>query len=133
MQLLELKNLKVFAGEKNIVPGISLEVGKGEVHVIMGQNGSGKSTLLSALAGNPVYRTEGTALFEGKDLLLLKPHQRAREGLFLAFQSPIEIPGVQLGSFLRRAYAARFGKEISVLEFDGLLRERAEKLGMERS
>ena len=133
MALLSLKNLRVSAGEKEIIRGVSLDVGEGEVHVIMGQNGSGKSTLLSALAGNPKYAADGTALFEGKDLLALKPHERARRGLFLAFQSPIEVPGVSLSSFLRRAYAARFGDEMSALEFDRILSAKAEAIGLTRS
>ncbi|MCX6771223.1 MAG: Fe-S cluster assembly ATPase SufC [Candidatus Micrarchaeota archaeon] len=133
MALLSLKNLRVSAGEKEIIQGVSLEVGEGEVHVIMGQNGSGKSTLLSSLAGNPKYSVSGKAVFEGKDLLALKPHERARRGLFLAFQSPIEVPGVSLASFLRRAYAARFGDEMSALEFDKILSAKAEAAGVARS
>jgi len=133
MALLSLKGLQVSAGEKEIIRGISLDVGEGEVHVIMGQNGSGKSTLLSALAGNPKYSVKGAALFEEKDLLALKPHERARRGMFLAFQSPIEVPGVSLSSFLRRAYAARFGDEMSASEFDTILSAKAEALGLARS
>lgn len=133
MALLSLKNLRISAGEKEIVQGISLDVGEGEVHVIMGQNGSGKSTLLSSLAGSPKYAVKGEEMFEGKDLLALKPHERARRGLFLAFQSPIEVPGVSLASFLRRAYAARFGDEMSALEFDKILQAKAEAIGIARS
>ena len=133
MALLSLKNLRVTAGEKEIIQGISLEVGEGEVHVIMGQNGSGKSTLLSALAGNPKYSVKGEAAFEGKDLLSLKPHERARRGLFLAFQSPLEVPGVTLASFMRRAYAARFGDEMSVSEFEKILAAKADTIGLTRS
>ena len=133
MALLSLKNLRASAGEKEIIQGITLDVGEGEVHVIMGQNGSGKSTLLSALAGNPKYAVKGAALFEEKDLLALKPHERARRGLFLAFQSPIEVPGVSLSSFLRRAYAARFGDEMSASEFDKILFAKAEAMGLARS
>ncbi|MFA5930225.1 MAG: Fe-S cluster assembly ATPase SufC [Candidatus Micrarchaeia archaeon] len=133
MALLSLKSLRVSAGEKEIIQGISLDVGEGEVHVVMGQNGSGKSTLLSALAGNPKYSVKGTALFEEKDLLSQKPHERARRGLFLAFQSPIEVPGVSLASFLRRAYAARFGDEMSAMEFDRILSAKSEAMGLARS
>jgi Fe-S cluster assembly ATP-binding protein len=132
MALLALKNLRVSAGEREIVRGVSLEVGEGEVHVIMGQNGSGKSTLLSALAGSPKYSVEGQALFEGEDLLLLKAHERARRGIFLAFQSPLEVPGVSLESMLRRAYAARFGDEMPVGEFGRILSAKAETLGFAR-
>jgi len=133
MALLSLKNLRVSAGEKEIIQGVSLEIGEGEVHVIMGQNGSGKSTLLSALAGNPKYSVEGSAEFEGKDLLAQKTHERARAGLFLAFQSPLEVPGVALESMLRRAYAARFGDEMPVGEFGKILSAKAEMLGIPRS
>jgi Fe-S cluster assembly ATP-binding protein len=133
MNLLEVKNLTVSADGKEIVKGLSLAIKPGEVHVIMGQNGSGKSTLLNALAGHPKYSVEGSAEFNGKNLLPLKPHERARAGLFLAFQSPNEVPGVSLSSFLRRAYAARFGKEVSVAEFEKILREKMQRLGMEKS
>ena len=132
MNLLEVKNLRVFAGETEIVKGVSLSIKPGEVHVIMGQNGSGKSTLLNALAGHPKYKSVGTARFGGKDLLSMKPHGRARAGLFLAFQSPNEVPGVALSAFLRRAYVARHGKEISVMEFDRLLEGKMKLLGMDR-
>ncbi|MCX6772487.1 MAG: Fe-S cluster assembly ATPase SufC [Candidatus Micrarchaeota archaeon] len=133
MALLETKNLKVYAGETEIVKGVSLTVQPGEVHVIMGQNGSGKSTLLNALAGHPKYSVKGSAEFDGKNLLALKPHERARAGMFLAFQSPNEISGVTLSAFLRRAYAARFGKEVSVAEFEKILRDKMKLLGMEPS
>jgi Fe-S cluster assembly ATP-binding protein len=133
MALLSLKNLQISAGDKEIIQGISLDVGEGEVHVIMGQNGSGKSTLLSAISGNPKYLVKGEASFEGKDLLALKPHERARRGIFLAFQSPIEVPGVSLASFMRRAYAARFGDEMSAAEFDKILQAKAEAVGLARA
>ncbi len=133
MSLLEINGLKVFADEKEIVKGLSLTVKPGEVHVIMGQNGSGKSTLLNALAGHPKYRAEGDVKFEGKDLLAIKPHERARAGMFLAFQHPNEVSGVSLSNFLRRAYVARFNKEISVAEFEKIMREKMQLLGMEKS
>jgi Fe-S cluster assembly ATP-binding protein len=125
--------LRASAGGKEIVRGVSLDVGEGEVHVIMGQNGSGKSTLLSALAGNPKYAVKGRAEFEGKGLLALKPHERARRGLFLAFQSPIEVPGVTFAGMLRRAYAARFGDEMPAAEFGKILSAKAEAMGLTRS
>ncbi|MEM4554351.1 MAG: Fe-S cluster assembly ATPase SufC [Candidatus Anstonellaceae archaeon] len=130
MALLELENFSVFAGEKEIVKGISLEIGKGEVHVIMGQNGAGKTTLLSALAGNPRLCAKGRATFEGKDLALMKPHERAKAGILMAFQSPYEIAGVPFASFLRRAYSERFGEEISVSEFGKILSEKMRMLEM---
>ncbi|MFA6489763.1 MAG: Fe-S cluster assembly ATPase SufC [Candidatus Micrarchaeia archaeon] len=133
MDLLDVKNLSVSAEGKKIVKGVTLAIKPGEVHVIMGQNGSGKSTLLNALAGHPKYAAEGSVKFAGKDLLFMKPHERARAGLFLAFQSPNEVPGVALSSFLRRAYVARHGKEISVPEFENLLNEKMKLLGMDRN
>ena len=133
MNLLEVNGLKAYADKKEIVKGVSLAVKPGEVHVIMGQNGSGKSTLLNALAGHPKYRVEGSATFEGKDLFAMKPHERARAGLFLAFQSPNEVAGVSLASFLRRAYVARFGKEVSVAEFEKIMNEKMRLLGMDRA
>jgi len=133
MELLEVKNLKAYADAKEIVKGVTLSVKPGEVHVIMGQNGSGKSTFLNALAGHPKYRAEGSVKFEGKDLLAMKPHERARAGMFLAFQQPNEVPGVTLSNFLRRAYVARFEKEVSVIEFEKILKEKMKQLGMEPS
>ncbi len=132
MNMLEVKNLKVFAEGSEIVTGVTLSIKPGEVHVIMGQNGSGKSTLLNALAGHPKYSTKGTARFLGKNLLAMKPHERSRAGLFLAFQHPNEVPGVSLAAFLRRAYVARHGKEISVAQFEAVLQEKMKLLGMEK-
>jgi len=130
MALLEVENLRVSVDGKEIVKGLSLCISEGEVHVIMGQNGAGKSSLLCALAGHPKYRVEGTASFDGRNLLAMKPHERARAGLFLAFQQPVEVPGVSLSNFLRRAYAARFGREVSVSEFEGLMHEKMRGLGI---
>ncbi|MEM4633770.1 MAG: Fe-S cluster assembly ATPase SufC [Candidatus Anstonellaceae archaeon] len=131
--LLKIENLKVYADKKEIVKGITLSIKPGQTHVIMGQNGSGKSTLLNALAGHPKYKAEGIAFFDGKDLLKMKPYERARAGLFLAFQTPNEIPGVSLSSLLRRAYAARHGQEIAVADFEKLLYEKMELLGMDKA
>ncbi len=95
--MLEVKNLHASIAGKEILKGINLTVKDGEIHAIMGPNGSGKSTLSAVLTGNPLYTvTEGTALFNGKDFLAMKPEDRAREGLFLSFQYPVEIPGVML-------------------------------------
>lgn len=102
--MLTIKNLKVNIDNKQILKGINLEVKPGEVHAIMGPNGSGKSTLASALAGNENYEvTEGKVQFLGKDLLELSPEDRAREGVFLGFQYPVEIPGVSMVNFMRTA------------------------------
>jgi len=104
--MLSIKNLKAGIEGKEILKGIDLEIGAGEVHAIMGPNGSGKSTLSSVLAGRTDYEvTEGEVLFNGKNLLELNPEERAREGLFLAFQYPVEIPGVSTINFLKTAIA----------------------------
>jgi Fe-S cluster assembly ATP-binding protein len=102
--MLSIKNLHASIGEKEILRGINLEVKPGEVHAIMGPNGSGKSTLASVLAGREDFEvTEGEVIFNGKDLLELAPEERAREGVFLAFQYPVEIPGVSTTNFMRTA------------------------------
>lgn len=102
--MLSIKNLQAAIGEKQILKGLSLEIKAGEVHAIMGPNGSGKSTLASVLAGRETYEvTGGEVLFQGNDLLELSPEERAREGIFLAFQYPIEIPGVSTTNFLKTA------------------------------
>jgi len=102
--MLEIKDLHARIGDKEILKGINLTIKDGETHAIMGPNGSGKSTLSAVLAGNPMFEiTSGTALFNGKDLLAMKPEERAWEGLFLSFQYPVEIPGVSMTNFLRAA------------------------------
>ena len=106
--MLSIKNLQARIGEKEILKGINLEIKAGEVHAIMGPNGSGKSTLASVLAGREDYEvTDGNVFFYGKDLLELAPEERAAEGVFLAFQYPIEIPGVSNEDFLRLAYNSK--------------------------
>ena len=106
--MLEVRNLHATIAGKEILKGIDLTVNDGEVHAIMGPNGSGKSTLSAVLTGNPLYTvTEGTALFNGKNLLELKPEERACEGLFLSFQYPVEIPGVSMVNFMKAAVNAR--------------------------
>ncbi len=102
--MLEVRNLHAKIGDKEILKGINLTVKAGETHAIMGPNGSGKSTLSAVLVGNPLFEvTEGTAFFEGKDLLDMKPEDRANEGIFLSFQYPVEIPGVSMTNFMRTA------------------------------
>src|SRR3954451_3783012 len=105
--MLTIKNLHARVDDKEILKGIDLEINAGEVHAIMGPNGSGKSTLAGVLAGREAYEvTEGDVLFEGKDLLDMDPEERAREGVFLAFQYPVEIPGVSNTYFLKAAVNA---------------------------
>ena len=102
--MLEVKNLHARIGDKEILKGINLTIGDGEVHAIMGPNGSGKSTLSAVLVGNPLYEvTEGEAWYNGKNLLDMKPEDRAHEGLFLSFQYPVEIPGVSMTNFMKAA------------------------------
>ena len=127
--MLSIRNLHVEINEKKILKGFELEVKAGEVHAIMGPNGSGKSTLAKVLAGDPHYEvTQGEILFQGKNILKLSPEDRALSGIFLAFQYPVEIPGVNNASFLRMAYNAKLkhlGKtEVDPLEFDEIVRER---------
>ena len=102
--MLEVKNLHARIGDKEILKGINLTIGDGEVHAIMGPNGSGKSTLSAVLVGKPLYEaTEGEELYNGKNLLEMKPEDRAHEGLFLSFQYPVEIPGVSMTNFMKAA------------------------------
>ena len=105
---LEIRDLKAGIGEKPILQGIDLEMRTGEIHALMGPNGSGKSTLANVLLGHPAYAvTGGQVLLDGEDLLALETHERARRGLFLAFQYPVEIAGVTVGKFLKRALETR--------------------------
>ncbi len=107
MNMLEIKNLHATVNGKEILKGIDLTVKAGEVHAIMGPNGSGKSTLSSVLVGNPLFEvTEGTVTYNGKDLLAMPPEDRSREGIFLSFQYPVEIPGVSMVNFMRAAVNA---------------------------
>ena len=134
--MLNIKDLHVSVGDKEIVKGLNLEIKPGETHAIMGLNGAGKSTLAAALAGRSDYDvTSGTVEFEGKDLLALEPHERVGEGPFLGFQYPVEIPGVSNLNFLRTALNSvrryRGEEEISAAEFMKLVREKAKALNMD--
>lgn len=136
---LVIRNLraKVEDLDREILKGVNLEVRKGEIHAIMGPNGSGKSTLANVLMGNPFYViTGGEVLYKGRDLLEMSPDERAREGLFIAFQYPVAIPGVNFASFLRTALSARRGYQnelIPVAEFQKILREKLELLKLDPS
>ena len=127
--MLEVKNLHASIAGKEILKGIDLTVKDGEIHAIMGPNGSGKSTLSAVLTGNPLYTvTEGEAIFNGKDLLDMKPEDRAHEGIFLSFQYPVEIPGVSMTNFMKAAVNAKRkyeGKEpLKAADFLKLMREK---------
>ena len=127
--ILEVKNLHVSVDEQEILSGVNLTVNAGEVHAIMGPNGSGKSTLASTLAGRADYEvTAGEATYRGMDLLAMEPEERAREGVFLAFQYPMELPGVRAWQFLKAAADAkrvhRGEEEYSARDFDRMLREK---------
>ena len=136
MILLEVRNLSTKVAGIEILKGVSLTVRAGEVHAIMGPNGSGKSTFAKALVGHPAYEiTSGAATFESRNLFELSAEERARAGLFLGFQYPVEIPGVANAQFLRLAYntiqAARGKDELDPLEFDDFVREKMQLLGMD--
>ncbi len=133
--LLEVKDLYVAIDGKNILKGLNLQINKGEVHAIMGPNGSGKSTLAKVLAGHPSYVvTKGEIIYDGKNLLDLDPDERAREGVFMAFQYPVEVPGVSNSQFLRLAYNEKMKhkgeEELDPLEFNDLLKEKAKIVEM---
>jgi Fe-S cluster assembly ATP-binding protein len=136
--MLEIKNLHVRGGTKEILRGINFRVNKGEIHAIMGPNGSGKSTLARILAGHPEYEvTAGTVTYDGRDLLEMAPEDRAREGVFMAFQYPVEIPGVNNAYFLKAAVNAKrkhLGHpELDAMEFMALVREKASVLHLDPS
>jgi Fe-S cluster assembly ATP-binding protein len=136
--LLRIKDLQARVADKPILKGIDLAVNAGEVHAIMGPNGSGKSTLAQVLAGREVYQvTGGEVLYEGRDLLAMKPEERACEGIFMAFQYPVEIPGVSNTYFLRAALNAqrkhRGLEELDAIDFLGLMKEKAKLLSLDEA
>jgi Fe-S cluster assembly ATP-binding protein len=138
MALLEIKDLHATVGDREILKGISLTVNSGEVHAIMGPNGSGKSTLAQVLAGRELYVvTGGKVIYDGKDLLAMLPEDRAREGVFLAFQYPVEIPGVSNMYFLKAALNAirkhRGLEELDAMDFLALVKDRMNLLEMDQA
>ena len=138
MSLLVIKDLTASVGDKPILKGLSLTVDTGSVHAVMGPNGSGKSTLAQVLAGNPAYEVTGGSIeYDGRDLLEMQPEERAQAGMFLAFQYPVEIPGVSNAYFLRAAYneirKARGHEEVDPLEFADLMEEKLQLVDMDSS
>ena len=136
--LLEIKGLRVNVEGKEILKGVDLKVDPGQVHAIMGPNGSGKSTLARVLSGHPDYEvTGGEVLYKGKDLLAMEPEDRAREGVFMAFQYPVEIPGINNAYFLKAALNAvrkhRGQEELDAVEFMALQKEKSKLLEMDQS
>lgn len=130
--ILKIEDLHVYVGEKEILKGINLEVGEGEIHAIMGPNGTGKSTLAYAIMGRPGYKiTRGRILFKGEDISDLPPFKRARLGIFLAFQYPEEIDGVSMENFLRTSYNSINGFDVSIIQFRKMLLEKMKILEME--
>jgi Fe-S cluster assembly ATP-binding protein len=134
--ILQIKNLHAKVAEEGteILHGLDLEIPKGEVHAIMGPNGSGKSTLAKVIAGHPEYEvTQGSILFRGEEILELEPNERSKAGIFLAFQYPVEIPGVSIANFLRTAKQAHLpeGEELDLFDFQDELMERMELLAVD--
>ena len=132
--LLQVRNLHVNVGEIEILHGIDLDIRPGEVHVLMGPNGAGKSTLGHAIMGNPAYDiTDGTIVFNGNDITEESTDKRAKAGLFLSFQNPIEVPGISLSNFIRNAQEERSGQRVRLFRFRKQLESNVESLNMDKS
>src|SRR5579864_9564739 len=131
---LEIRDLHVSTGEREILRGGDLDISRGEIHALMGPNGSGKSTLANTMLGHPAYEiTSGSIFFKGEEITEADPHERAKAGLFLAFQYPVAIPGVSVANFLRMAINAKRDEPIQVKEFRVLLQHAVELLDVDRS
>jgi len=132
--LLSINNLHFSTEGKEIIKGLSLNIKEGEVHALMGKNGSGKTTLSNILMGHPNYRiTRGTVQFDGEDILLLRPDERAKKGIFLAFQNPVTVPGVSVANFLRNSFQAVRGNESGKPNFRKIAREKLKELNVPES
>mgnify|MGYP003587226076 FL=1 len=132
--LLQVKNVSVSIDELPILHGINLNIGAGETHVLMGPNGAGKSTLGYTLMGNPHYSvTDGSIIFDGQDITKASADKRAQAGMFLSFQSPLEVPGISLGSFIRNAYHEKTGAPVKLLAFQRQMKEAMHLLDMNES
>ena len=132
--LLEIKDLYVNVEEKEILHGVNLEVGKNQVHVLMGPNGTGKSTLGYAITGHPKYTiTSGHIFFDGEDITEMPVNERAKKGIFLSFQNPLEVPGVTLSAFIRNALEQKTGKRVRLWDFKKKLTETMKLLSMDES
>ena len=132
--LLEVNSLHVSAGEKEILHGVDLTVGRDETHVLMGPNGTGKSTLGYAVTGNPVYTvTSGSIVFDGEDITALPVNERAKRGIFLSFQNPLEVPGVTLSAFIRSALEQKTGDRLRLWDFKKKLKDAMALLDMDES
>ena len=135
--MLQIHNLHAAVGGKEILKGVDLTINDGEIHALMGTNGAGKSTLSNVIVGNPAYEvTEGSITFEGKDLLAMKPEERANEGIFMSFQAPVEIPGVSMTNFIKAAVNARRkakGEEpLKAADFIKLMKEKRELVEIDK-
>jgi len=132
--LLQVKNISVSIDELPILHGINLDIKAGETHVLMGPNGAGKSTLGYTLMGNPHYTiTEGNIVFDGQDITTASTDKRAQAGMFLSFQSPLEVPGISLGSFIRNAYHEKTGTPVKLLAFQKQMKEAMDLLDMDEA
>ena len=132
--LLEIRDLHVLVEEKEILHGVNLTVGQDETHVLMGPNGTGKSTLGYAVTGNPAYSvTAGSIVFDGEDITELPVNERAKKGIFLSFQNPLEVPGVTLSAFIRSALEQKTGSRLRLWDFKKQLKETMALLNMDES